>query len=106
MRVERGKIPGGLRLDDALRFHGIVEGSVQVAAGGHLILHGTVAGDVIVEAGGVAEVRGMVTGNVTNQGGELEVSGTVMGQLHQVDGTTHVITNSMIGGVRQTGSAA
>jgi hypothetical protein len=97
MNTEHGKIEGDVEITSGLKLHGMITGSAIVKKGGVLILHGTVTKNVIVEDGAVVEISGMVSGDVINRGGNLQITGTVVGRLFEVSGTTQVSPNAAIG---------
>ena len=97
MNTEHGKIEGDIEITTELELHGMITGSAIVKKGGSLILHGMVAKNVIVEDGAVADISGMVSGDVINRGGDLNISGTVIGGLLKESGTTQVALKAKIG---------
>lgn len=50
----------------------------RVTSGGSFVLSGVINGDLTVERGGSAVVRGTVNGSVINNGGTVEIRGTVV----------------------------
>ena len=105
MRLDLGKIRGNLRIAEELPISGQVTGSVVVAAGGKLKLDGKIRGDLTLEPDSYAELRGMVKGNVINQGGTLDVSGMVVGDVRHESGVsvvhrTAVVHGEVVGDVR------
>ena len=97
MKIEHGKIDGDLIIEDSLELHGMVTGNIQVLRDSTLFLHGTCCKNLIIKAGGAAKVHGMVSGNVNNEGGKLDVFGTVIGSVStSVDGSTYVDPNAVI----------
>jgi cytoskeletal protein CcmA (bactofilin family) len=88
-RIERKHV-GNLSVSSHVEVTGQVDGDVSVATGGRLFLRGQVTGNVTVKAGGYADVRGQVLGNLTNDGGEVRISGMVIGKLRRRGGSTVV----------------
>lgn len=82
---------------EELILHGIFDGNAIVKEGGVLKLFGRVSKNVIVEPGGIAHILGMVFGDVINKGGELYISGTILGQLVKESGITKVEQKAEIG---------
>ena len=97
MNTEHGKLEGDMEITTELKLHGMIAGNAIVKEGGVLHLHGMVTKNVIVESGGIANIPGMVSGNAINQGGELYISGTIVGQLVKNAGVTKVEPNAAIG---------
>jgi hypothetical protein len=95
MKTEHGKI-GDTILNDKLILHGMCTGHLIVEAGGTLYLHGMCTGPLEVRAGGVAYIYGTCTKSVTNNGGSLEVFGTVNGVLDTVSGVTRVDPKAIV----------
>ncbi|HET6874076.1 MAG TPA: hypothetical protein VFH70_04820 [Acidimicrobiales bacterium] len=65
----------------------VVLGNVTVAAGVRTRLDGWVGGDVIVGPHARVHIAGSVRGSVRSAGGEVTVSGTVRGGVHDEDDT-------------------
>lgn len=63
----------------------------------YLVLHGMASKNVIVEEGAMAEIPCMVSGDMINRGGDLLISGTVVGGLFEESGTTQVTSDAVIG---------
>lgn len=97
MRVEHGKIERSFRLTEKLKLHGMATRDVTVAANGVLYLHGTVCGNLNVEADGTAFVDGTVVGSVVNDGGHVEIRGSV-GRVVKQSGTTQVDPDAHVNG--------
>ncbi|GAA3718762.1 hypothetical protein GCM10022268_28800 [Sphingomonas cynarae] len=55
-----------LSIESDTEVSGIVNGSITVRAGCHLLLSGMVEGDIIVEPGARLDVTGMVSGRIVN----------------------------------------
>jgi cytoskeletal protein CcmA (bactofilin family) len=85
MKVEEGKIEGDITVDEEFQLNGIISGNITVVTGGSLILHGTCLGNLVIERDALANIHGTVVGDVENQGGKLEVHGTVDGNIVEVD---------------------
>jgi hypothetical protein len=97
MNTEHGNLEGDNEIFSELKLHGMITGNAIVKNGGVLHLHGIVSRNLIVEPGGIANIPGMVSGDVINKGGELYISGTIVGQLVKVAGITNVEPNAAIG---------
>lgn len=95
MRAESGKIEGDLGVQEDVAIYGMVTGSILVT-GGILHLHGMCLKNVIVRSGGTAKLHGMVSGDAINEGGSLEVLGTVNGAVRTVNGTTVVSPSAVV----------
>jgi hypothetical protein len=101
MRTIRDRVEGPQRITDDVTLHGMITGDVIVAAGGHLELHGMCSRSLRVESGGAVNLHGTVSGNVTNHGGRLVISGTIVGQLHDLAGETIIRPDAMVSGSRR-----
>jgi hypothetical protein len=97
MLTEYGKIEENIVITQEIALHGMIVGNAIVKSGGILHLHGMVTKDLIVEKGGKVFLYGTVSGDTWNQGGELSISGTVVGRLIEQAGTTHVDQRAAIG---------
>ncbi|PWB29818.1 hypothetical protein DCO49_00150 [Stenotrophomonas sp. SPM] len=99
MRAEKKKIEGDLTLTDGLALYGQASGNIVVTNGGELHLYGVCGRNLTVQEGGKAIIYGMVSGHVVNDGGYLQVLGTIVGSLRSPSGNTEVNPNaSVIGG--------
>ncbi len=81
MIEERGKIERNVYLDYDLTLHGMITGDVIVGKESVFILHGTCSQNLVVEQDSHVYLHGTVLGNVNNNGGILEVYGTVNGYV-------------------------
>lgn len=97
MNTEHGKLEGDIEISSELKLHGMITGNAIVKNGGVLHLHGMVSRNLIVEPGGIANIPGMVSGDAINKGGELYISGTIVGRLVKEAGITNVEPNAAIG---------
>lgn len=97
MVIERGKIEGDTEVTYELELRGMITGDAIIKDGGVLHLRGMVCRDLVVEEGGKVFLRGMVSGNTINNGGELEIWGTVVGRLMKNSGVTRVHPEAAIG---------
>lgn len=86
---------GNLRLAEDIELFGLVTGSVTVPSGICLLLYGGISGDLIVEQTAEATVHGTVGGSLINNGGEVQVFGTV-GRILDGTGRTRVEPNAVI----------
>lgn len=105
MRTEQGKIEGDLEVKEPFTLLGMVTGNISVVNGGVLHLHGMCAKSVVVRSGGIAKLHGMVSGDALNNGGSLDVQGTVHGAVRTISGTTVISPNAVVirGVVQATG---
>jgi hypothetical protein len=110
MREERGRLPGGTIINEAVELWGSVGGDVTVVEGGKFYVRGAIYGDLIVEDGGRCHVFGNIQGNlivkegakvihsgvvgqnVINEGGRLlvEAIATVMGKIKTKSGESRL----------------
>ncbi len=61
-----GILDQSLSIESDTEISGIVNGSITVRAGCHLLLSGMVEGDIVVEPGARLDVTGMVSGRIVN----------------------------------------
>ena len=97
MKTEYGKIEGDIEITSGIELRGMIKGNAIVKKGGVLILYGMVSKNVVIEEGAVVNILGMVSGDVINRGGDLNISGTIVGNLFKESGTTQVAPNAAIG---------
>ena len=96
-----GKIEGDKTIHRDLSLSGMITGSATVAQGIVFELRGTVIGNLVVERDALVHVYGTVCGDATNNGGHLNVFGTIMGRVFKRSGATHVDARAIVaGGVR------
>lgn len=98
MRIVHNKLEGDFILDDELALHGQATGNVVVSQGGILHLHGMCSRDLTVNRGGRAIIHGMVCGNVVNDGGEVEILGTIIGTLQGLSDAARVDPKASVRG--------
>ena len=73
---------GDLRVEQDLKFVGVVTGTLTVCSESHFVLEGTVMKNLIVERNATAIVRGAVMGDLVVQiGGCAIIHGEVMGTV-------------------------
>ncbi len=72
-------IGGDYRLEGKRTFRGMIGGNATVAAGADVTIAGMIGGDLIVEQGARVTVKGLVGGRIINNGGHVDVRGTVGG---------------------------
>lgn len=97
MRKEFGQLEGDVRITDHLALYGMCMGDIVVEAGGELHLYGMSAGNIEVSAEGVLCIYGMCTGDVMNNGGRVEISGMVVGNVEKNSGTTTILPTARVG---------
>ena len=93
-----GKIEGPFVIDRDMQIYGMVTVAATVEPGCTLRLHGMVTGDLTVKPGGTAYVHGMVNGAVINEGGNVEVHGTVDRVVDTGTTTTFIHPDSRVRG--------
>lgn len=96
MRSEIGRIDGDIEVKENFTLIGTVTGNILVTTGGVLHLHGICFKNVIVRHGGTAKLYGKVSGDAINEGGSLEVQGTVNGAVRTVNGITIVSSTAVV----------
>jgi hypothetical protein len=105
MRQERGHLPGGVVINEAVELLGSVGGNVTVADGGKLYLRGTIYGDLIIERGARVHIFGQIQGSVmVNKHSKVVHSGVIGGDLVNDGGRLFVEKISKIGGKLKTHS--
>ena len=77
MRKLDGKIEGPFCIEEDTAMHGMITVGAVVRGGVKLVLHGMVTGDLMVESNARVVIHGMVNGVVINDGGRVEIFGTV-----------------------------
>lgn len=97
MNIEYEKIEGDVEIVSGLQLHGMITGDAVVKEGGIFVLYGMVCNNVIVEEGAIVKIYGMVCRDLINRGGELEVFGTIIGNLLEKSGVTQVSSNAIVG---------
>jgi hypothetical protein len=98
VRVKFGKTEGDVRVTSGgkLIAGGFIAGTLTVESGGYAHIFGMVDG-LVIEPGAKAKLPGMCTGDVTNNGGDPTIRGTVSGALHGRS-ITRVMPGAKIGG--------
>lgn len=96
MEVHHGKIEGPFVVDRDMTVHGMITVAAIVESGCTLRLHGMVTGDLTVRPGATAYVHGMVNGTVLNEGGGVEVYGTVDRVIDANAATTFIHPNARV----------
>jgi adenylate cyclase len=76
---QRGKIKGDVRFTEDTDLRGDIKGTATVAEGVALTMRGDISRDLILEKDADAYIRGDVGGDVINNGGRLDMRGTVKG---------------------------
>src|SRR5215213_2794113 len=105
MREERGRLPGGTVINEAMEFWGSVGGNVSVVDGGKLYVRGAIYGDLIVEDGGRVHVFGNVQGSIyVREGAKLIHSGVVGKDVINNGGRLAVDAIAKVGGRIKTKS--
>jgi hypothetical protein len=95
-----GKIEGDTRFKEDTRLTGMVTGSATVESRVTLELGGTIGKTLRLLPGSTVYLRGTVH-DVVNDGGHLEVWGTIGGLLLENSGHTVVHRDAMVSGVRR-----
>ena len=76
---DKMKMNGPVTIEEDLSLDGMIAGDATVQRGVTLELGGMITGNLNVEPGARAIIRGMVNGLIRNQGGYIEIFGTVGG---------------------------
>ncbi len=95
-RIERGKLIGYQDVTDHLELYGQATADVRVHAVGILDLYGQVMGELVIKEGGAARVYGQVCRDIRNEGGNVEISGMVLGSVIRIAGTTKILPGASI----------
>lgn len=90
------KITGETTIDQDTQLTGMIVGKTIVSGSVSMIINGMINGDLILESGSYAYVHGIVNGDIVNNGGNLEIFGTVNGKVIRKDGQTTVDTNAIV----------
>ena len=80
---QRGKIKGDVRFTEDTDLRGDIKGTATIAAGVAFTMRGDIARDLILEKDADACVKGDIGGDVINNGGRLDLRGTVKGKTRQ-----------------------
>lgn len=72
-----GIIEEPLEIADRSSIYGLATRTVTVNGRGILRLYGILVGDLVVQPGGMAFIYGTVDGTAVNNGGAIEIHGTV-----------------------------
>lgn len=94
--VITGKHEGDLILSSDVIVHGMICGNLIVTNGFLAEVRGMVTDHVTVEQGGTLILRGMATEGITNNGGHVEIYGTVNGGVREIAGTTIVAPGAVV----------
>lgn len=97
-KMDNRKIEKDVYIKDHFVFHGMITGRTTVSNTGSFILHGMCTQDVILEKDGRARIHGTVIGDIQNNGGMLEILGTVNGNvMTSDDGKTIIDEKALVG---------
>ena len=96
MKVIRDKVEGNIVLSEDTQLHGMIVGSVMVSKDSVLQLHGMIIGSLTLREESTVYLHGTVIGDVINEGGHLQVFGTVKGKVVRKDGETIVDSKAMV----------
>lgn len=99
MKVIHNKVVGNTVITEDTRFHGTYEGQVTVKENKTLVLHGMIVGSLYLEDRSDVKVHGTVSKDIINQGGNLEIFGTVNGRIFNNSGTIFIDPNAKVGSV-------
>lgn len=88
MKIIDGVHQGSLVLDSSTTISGILEGDLTVTDGNTAIITGIIGGGIVVMSGGRAVVNGIFSASAVNDGGYLEIAGTVQHGVHTNSGET------------------
>ena len=77
MREMNDKVVGPFVIDEDLTVRGMITAGAILRSRVQLVLHGMVTGDLVVEAKARAIIHGMVNGVIYNDGGRVEIFGTI-----------------------------
>lgn len=77
MKAVHDKIDGPFLIKEDTALHGMATGGAVVRGGVRFVLHGMITGDLVIEPKARAIIHGMVNGAILNDGGRVELFGTV-----------------------------
>lgn len=77
MKTVHDKIEGPFITMEDLAMHGMITAGAVVRSGVRFVLHGIITGDLVIEPKARAIIHGSVNGVVFNDGGRVEIFGTV-----------------------------
>ena len=90
-----GHYIGDITLAQNFQIHGLVSGTVTIAAGKQLHLNGRIEGDLIVQEGARVLIHGAVSGTVLNRGADIKITG-IAGSIQDV-GNRKTLINDQTG---------
>jgi len=96
MKLIAERVKGETIIREDTQIQGIVNGRVYVEKGANLIHMGMIIGTVTVERGAEASIFGFVKGDAINNGGNLNVFGTVNGAVRTESGNTKIDKDAFI----------
>jgi cytoskeletal protein CcmA (bactofilin family) len=101
MRVVTQKMEADTRIDCDTELRGMIVGNVVVSPGTVLVLHGMIVGTLTLEKDSNVYLHGMVVGDAANNGGDLQLRGTVTGTVSSLSGNTVVDQNARVGALQK-----
>ena len=96
MKIVMDKIRGDTIIDEDTQLNGMIVGKTTVSECTQLELNGMVVGNLVLKKASTVYLYGMVVGDVINEGGRLEVFGTVNGIVVRKNGETLIDTRAII----------
>ena len=96
MRLFNDKIEGNTSINEDTQLNGMIVGDTTVLENTMFELNGMIVGNLIIKKSSTVYLYGTVTRDVVNEGGRLEVFGTVNGKVFRKDGDTLVDSRAII----------
>jgi len=90
-------LKGSQRITENSALHGMIVGETSVDSNVTLNVHGTIVGNLILSEKSKVILHGMINGDIINAG-ELEIFGTVNGNLFKRDGKITIHPGAKING--------
>lgn len=96
MRIIVDIIKGDTVVEEDTQLNGMIVGKATVSENTLLELNGMVVGNLVLEKASTVYLYGMVVGDVVNEGGHLEVFGTVNGKVVRKNGKTLIDSKAVV----------
>ncbi|MBI2543089.1 MAG: hypothetical protein HYW24_02805 [Candidatus Aenigmarchaeota archaeon] len=89
-------IEGDYVVQETLYLSGILTGNVEVKQNGVFYLSGILNGNVDVDPQGTLYISGVMTGDITNDGGLVNITGIVVGNVITKSGDTFIDSSAIV----------
>lgn len=96
MKLITDKIEGDITIIEDTNINGMVIGTITVSENVTLIIHGMIIGNIILRKNSTLFHYGFADGNIKNIEADLEVFGTVNGEIITENGKTSIDSNARV----------